>query len=118
MKKIFLLTILLSIVAFASCNKMEYDFCFSQVGGPLECEMDIDAETLQIRSENDVSEAPRNLGDGQYYAELEGITVFYYTEEHSFYLIVDKNNTGKERRFSVSGTKNGKEVSFNFRQRK
>ena len=118
MKKSILLTILLTVFAFVSCSKLDFDFYFSQVGGPLQCQMDIDGETLQISSGNDVSKAPWDLGDGQYYAELEGITVFYFSDEHYIYIVVEENTTGRDRWFTVSGTKNGNEFSYKFRQKK
>lgn len=80
--------------------------------------MNIDGETLQIRSGSEVSNTPWKLEGEKYYAELEGISVFYYTEEYCISVYVDENTTGKERWFTVSGTKNGKEISYKFRQKK
>ena len=118
MKRSVLLTILLSVFALVSCNKMDYDFYFSQGGGACIKEMDIDGETLKIRSENESVLEARKMDDTEYCVILDWVLVFYHADEHYLAISVDENNTGRERWFTVSGTKNGKEVSFNFRQRK
>ena len=118
MKKTFLLSLLLSVVALVSCNKMDYDFYFSQGGGACIKEMDIDGETLKIQSENESFLEARKINETEYCVMLDWVVAFYRTDEHYLAISVDENTTGRERWFTVSGTKNGKEVSFNFRQRK
>ena len=120
MKKLIIFLAL--VFSLVSCNKMKCDFYFSDGGGTFNKDLEIDGETLTVRSgdesSNKVFLSYPNTADEQYSAGLDWVHAYYYTNQHNLLIFVHENTTGHERYFTVSGSLNGKETSFTFRQNK
>ena len=120
MKK--LIIFLVFVLAMTSCSKMKCDFYFSAGGGSYKQDFEIDGVTLKIQSGNEISQnvllSYKNTDDEQYLAELDWVHAYYYTRQHFLLVFLSENTTGHERYFTVSGSLNGKETSYSFRQKK
>lgn len=110
------------VLAMTSCSKMKCDFYFSDGGGTFKREMEIDSETLKIQSGDECSGAvlvsQENTDDEHYQTGLDWVDAFYYSKQHYVIVFLNENTTGHERYFTVSGSLNGKETSYSFRQKK
>ena len=110
------------VLTFVSCGKMKYDLCFNKDGGTLHKEMEIDGNTLKIQSGSKCSDTPwwqdKGRDDESFYVELEWVYAYYLPTNHLLYIYVGENTTGHVRYFTVSGSLNGKETSFTYRQNK
>lgn len=109
------------VLSLVSCSKMRCEYVFDKDGGILIRDMEIDGNTLKIRSGNECSGTPwwqdKGTDDESFYVELDWAYAYYHPARQSFHVYVGKNATGHERYFTVSGSLNGKEISYTFRQK-
>lgn len=120
MKKLIIFLAL--VFSLVSCNKMKCDFYFSDGGGTFKREMEIDSETLKIQSGEECSGAvlvsQENTDEEHYSTGLDWVHAYYHSKQHYLLVFLSENTTGHVRYFTVSGSLNGKETSFTFRQNK
>lgn len=111
------ITFLLGILSLVACSK-DYDFLFSNVGGPKTYSMDIDGASIVITIDGTNSQSPifsedyANPDDSQWFVEMDWIRVFYHPSRNLLSVHVDDNTTGKRREAVITALdKSGKKVN-------
>lgn len=113
---------LVFVLSFVSCSKMKCEYTFDKEGGIVTRDIEIDGNTLKIQSGSECSDTPWRQDEGteneSFYVALNWAYAYYHPARKSFHVYVSENTTGHDRYFTVSGSLNGKETSFTFRQHK
>ena len=125
MKRWFLLFFAAIAVFVSSCTKDgidRYSYSFTQEGGPLSYELDIDGATISLESSGVEADKPvfiddyANPDDSQWFAELDWIRVYYTPFTETLYISVDRNLSGRSRNAFIKCSNKDTSVRIDIKQ--